>query len=181
MRMSDWSSDVCSSDLCPPSRRTRSSAGRGRCGTARKSSRRRLRNRRGPRWACWKRAASCGPPSQQLLRRHRVGVPGNGVYAHHGSLKRSATDCDTRERELHEFAAGRRVRLFGVVAQRLGRGRGVGLHRLQDLAGVGVDACACRSEEHTSELQSLMRISYAVFCWKKKNTTLNQTNKEKRI
>src|SRR3546814_4908618 len=28
-----------------------------------------------------------------------------------------------------------------------------------------------RSEEHTSELQSLMRISYAVFCWKKKNTT----------
>src|SRR3546814_10546632 len=29
---------------------------------------------------------------------------------------------------------------------------------------------ACRSEEHTSELQSLMRISYAVFCLKKKNT-----------
>src|SRR3546814_7816864 len=31
-----------------------------------------------------------------------------------------------------------------------------------------------RSEEHTSELQSLMRISYAVFCLKKKNT--NKTN-----
>src|SRR3546814_7353643 len=29
---------------------------------------------------------------------------------------------------------------------------------------------AVRSEEHTSELQSLMRISYAVFCLKKKNT-----------
>src|SRR3546814_10269590 len=29
-----------------------------------------------------------------------------------------------------------------------------------------------RSEEHTSELQSLMRISYAVFCLKKKNTIL---------
>src|SRR3546814_2389156 len=29
---------------------------------------------------------------------------------------------------------------------------------------------ALRSEEHTSELQSLMRISYAVFCLKKKNT-----------
>src|SRR3546814_7004321 len=28
----------------------------------------------------------------------------------------------------------------------------------------------CRSEEHTSELQSLMRISYAVFCLKKKRT-----------
>src|SRR3546814_1576168 len=30
-------------------------------------------------------------------------------------------------------------------------------------------ACRIRSEEHTSELQSLMRISYAVFCLKKKN------------
>src|SRR3546814_6718581 len=30
---------------------------------------------------------------------------------------------------------------------------------------------AARSEEHTSELQSLMRISYAVFCLKKKTTT----------
>src|SRR3546814_8448956 len=28
-----------------------------------------------------------------------------------------------------------------------------------------------RSEEHTSELQSLMRISYSVFCWKKKTRT----------
>src|SRR3546814_2860058 len=31
-----------------------------------------------------------------------------------------------------------------------------------------------RSEEHTSELQSLMRISYAVFCLKKKNKTRHQ-------
>src|SRR3546814_10003890 len=30
--------------------------------------------------------------------------------------------------------------------------------------------CVMRSEEHTSELQSLMRISYAVFCLKKKTT-----------
>src|SRR3546814_10318457 len=32
-----------------------------------------------------------------------------------------------------------------------------------------------RSEEHTSELQSLMRISYAVFCLKKKTTTIMHT------
>src|SRR3546814_9285547 len=32
---------------------------------------------------------------------------------------------------------------------------------------------AVRSEEHTSELQSLMRISYAVFCLKKKNNKIN--------
>src|SRR3546814_4067766 len=37
----------------------------------------------------------------------------------------------------------------------------------------------CRSEEHTSELQSLMRISYAVFCLKKKKKT-NTTNQENR-
>src|SRR3546814_2666783 len=40
-----------------------------------------------------------------------------------------------------------------------------------------------RSEEHTSELQSLMRISYAVFCLKKKNThkqkTISKENKSK--
>src|SRR3546814_1770883 len=36
--------------------------------------------------------------------------------------------------------------------------------------------CAIRSEEHTSELQSLMRISYAVFCLKKK-THKNHTNR----
>src|SRR3546814_14979563 len=44
-------------------------------------------------------------------------------------------------------------------APRTGKGA-AGLHR-----GRGVDQ---RSEEHTSELQSLMRISYAVFCLKKK-------------
>src|SRR3546814_6767143 len=36
-----------------------------------------------------------------------------------------------------------------------------------------------RSEEHTSELQSLMRISYAVFCLKKKNTDNNIYQKTK--
>src|SRR3546814_5750074 len=36
-----------------------------------------------------------------------------------------------------------------------------------------------RSEEHTSELQSLMRISYAVFCLKKKNTNQHKSKKKK--
>src|SRR3546814_2723039 len=35
---------------------------------------------------------------------------------------------------------------------------------------------SARSEEHTSELQSLMRISYAVFCLKKKTTNTHTTN-----
>src|SRR3546814_3746383 len=38
----------------------------------------------------------------------------------------------------------------------------------QDHDRGGLDAAAGRSEEHTSELQSLMRISYVVFCLKKK-------------
>src|SRR3546814_7660182 len=36
------------------------------------------------------------------------------------------------------------------------------------------DAACCRSEEHTSELQSLMRISYAVFCLTKKTKNKEQ-------
>src|SRR3546814_8159620 len=42
-----------------------------------------------------------------------------------------------------------------------------------DLAVVGDVVAVVRSEEHTSELQSLMRISYAVFCLKKKTSKNN--------
>src|SRR3546814_2114166 len=43
---------------------------------------------------------------------------------------------------------------------------------LREMGGLGLIAPDLpRSEEHTSELQSLMRISYAVFCLKKKTTT----------
>src|SRR3546814_6358416 len=41
--------------------------------------------------------------------------------------------------------------------------------------GIALKAFRHRSEEHTSELQSLMRISYAVFCLKKKKNTQNKT------
>src|SRR3546814_9643845 len=39
----------------------------------------------------------------------------------------------------------------------------------KNLRGISRATSSSRSEEHTSELQSLMRISYAVFCLKKKN------------
>src|SRR3546814_4648942 len=42
-------------------------------------------------------------------------------------------------------------------------------------ADTGLAVEHARSEEHTSELQSLMRISYAVFCLKKKKKTHNTT------
>src|SRR3546814_15635635 len=60
--------------------------------------------------------------------------------------------------------AGVELQLWLRGAYRLGvdrrGGRGIGAQHSYDP----------RSEEHTSELQSLMRISYAVFCWKKKKT-----------
>src|SRR3546814_3096977 len=69
-----------------------------------------------------------------------------------------------------------------VLAQRAGIFVGQYAAEGADIAGKDLD----RSEEHTSELQSLMRISYAVFCLKKKKEThtkhkdINkQTNKGK--
>src|SRR3546814_2776042 len=45
-------------------------------------------------------------------------------------------------------------------------------------AGQAIPRAGLRSEEHTSELQSLMRISYAVFCLKKKKITIKQPDHE---
>src|SRR3546814_6734359 len=51
------------------------------------------------------------------------------------------------------------------------------------LDGLALPTGTWRSEEHTSELQSLMRISYAVLCLKKKNTTItsSSTHTRKRV
>src|SRR3546814_2274539 len=46
---------------------------------------------------------------------------------------------------------------------------------------LGSGETAFRSEEHTSELQSLMRISYAVFCLKKKNNTIHNETYEHQV
>src|SRR3546814_5735677 len=53
---------------------------------------------------------------------------------------------------------------------------GVIADTLPPMAAPRPDLPEGRSEEHTSELQSLMRISYAVFCLKKKNTKLSHTH-----
>src|SRR3546814_10843231 len=50
----------------------------------------------------------------------------------------------------------------------------VACHRADEVAAAGQRIM--RSEEHTSELQSLMRTSYAVFCWKKKTTQTTDEN-----
>src|SRR3546814_6184003 len=87
-------------------------------------------------------------------------------------------------------------RRFGVLRNRplagtelIGKAKRLKLAQASDLermkfVGLAVgprrqvdDAGAIRSEEHTSELQSLMRISYAVFCLKKKTQTIRQQTK----
>src|SRR3546814_9678707 len=87
---------------------------------------------------------------------------------------------------------GNARRARGLAAVGLRRGDGVlrGAGRVDQPAGAVVVAGGAprlriragrragrwrRSEEHTSELQSLMRISYAVFCLKKKNNTKQTT------
>src|SRR3546814_5522868 len=89
-------------------------------------------------------------PYTTLFRSHRQAVD---------DLARVATP-DRREQDHVVLRAQ-----VGIVGDVLGADVGVRhVHRVQ------------RSEEHTSELQSLMRISYAVFCLKKKNTKQVYTN-----
>src|SRR3546814_6436594 len=67
-------------------------------------------------------------------------------------------NCATRVRDALNQALG------GALKAQLAARPGGMTYRQQTL----------RSEEHTSEIQSLMRTSYAVFCLKKKNTTMNE-------
>src|SRR3546814_8844630 len=72
---------------------------------------------------------------------------------------------------LAQLRNGVRVMSAGVAGQRVGEGELVGI---VVVLAAGALEPGVRSEEHTSELQSLMRISYAVFCLKKKKHTKHQ-------
>src|SRR3546814_3604690 len=88
-----------------------------------------------------------------------------------------------------DLARRERAQRVGLFASALGDHAGIDDggdhgHRAGDAARVGdglhhtrragdAESGNDRSEEHTSELQSLMRISYAVFCLKKKKKTSN--------
>src|SRR3546814_9440308 len=69
-------------------------------------------------------------------------------------------------------AIGKRSRLCGLIAAiaqaSIVRMKDSGRRSTKLTSSTGSQSPASRSEEHTSELQSLMRISYAVFCLKKK-------------
>src|SRR3546814_3239020 len=124
MRISDWSSDVCSSDLGPSARAERD------C--------------RPPK----KRSGKSGTPT-------RIRPTSAGSHAGQPEIRRCRADARGNRHDRRSKA-----------------GRGP----CRTAAGWQV-----RSEEHTSELQSLMRISYAVFCLKKKKKKNRQSKmKEKR-
>src|SRR3546814_3132930 len=68
--------------------------------------------------------------------------------------------------EFDAFAEKRRIEYAGHIHS-AGRHLLTLVNDALDLSAVGAAPMTLRSEEHTSELQSLMRISYAVFCLKK--------------
>src|SRR3546814_10466000 len=82
-------------------------------------------------------------------------------------------------RQLHEPGGGARVEAAPVddrhvpaQRRRVGSRRAASVHHFPSASRLDATLMyfwPARSEEHTSELQSLMRISYAVFCLKKKN------------
>src|SRR3546814_7355629 len=122
MRISDWSSDVCSSDLEPHLRLLRSDA----------------------------------DPERALVRRRS---------------RRAENNRLTKLRE--SIRTGRGSRRAGNIAviRRPKQPLPGAVHGWNAGPASGRLAVYLRSEEHTSELQSLMRISYAVFCLNKTNKT----------
>src|SRR3546814_3563804 len=88
--------------------------------------------------------------------------------AHRGLPQIVEQAADTVGRALQDDfrAGGTRHRLQGAGRVLLGIGPVRDLGAVEELDGVGASD---RSEEHTSELQSLMRISSAVFCLNNKN------------
>src|SRR3546814_6976644 len=99
---------------------------------------------------------------------HRLPVVMNGQrYGHGNPISESSAD-DWALTALHREVDSETERRFDAVGARIAEPFD---QRAEEVALI-----ALRSEEHTSELQSLMRNSYAVFCLKKKHNTSHETN-----
>src|SRR3546814_6569142 len=81
-------------------------------------------------------------------------------------------------RAIQESAESAGARRVFLIEEPMAAAIGAGLPVTEPTGSMVVDigGGTTRSEEHTSELQSLMRISYAVFCLKKKKTTHQVTH-----
>src|SRR3546814_4600777 len=104
--------------------------------------------------------------------RGTITVPGDKSISHRALMLSALAVGESRVEGLLEgedvTATAEAMRAMGADIHRDAQG-------VWHIAGVGVGGLMQRSEEHTSELQSLMRISYAVFCLKKKRTTKQKT------
>src|SRR3546814_6946695 len=148
MRISDWSSDVCSSDLTPPNYRRRSAQGPRHADAERRPRCQADGRYRHP--CCDERRIVspqiCGP----------AGVAFAAIAQGYGAAPCPASICTPRS-----GVPGSTSRLSPWPME---SGR-----------SASYDQCE-RAEEHTSETPSQMRISYAVFCLQKKhNTSEEQT------
>src|SRR3546814_7301305 len=81
----------------------------------------------------------------------------------------------TRDKAPFDETWSRAMKLAVATFREQQRKDGPGPYKFQRPALQPSDSLMLRSEEHTSELQSLMRISYAVFCLKK-NRTIHPAN-----
>src|SRR3546814_7611782 len=135
MRISDWSSDLCSADLAMQ-----------QLGAIR---------------------ASRGTPCN-LLARGRTPLPGRSENRLTGGEKRMSVPS-------HMLGGLSLLALAAAAAPAQAQDAPSGSYDGNEIIVTATKRDA-RSEEHTSELQSLMRISYAVFCLKKKITTYNTQN-----
>src|SRR3546814_2516463 len=138
MRISDWSSDVCSSDLL--------FGGRDHI----------------------ERDAGLAPhPPDQLVAIDGAAARLGRDRARQGDV--AANQLVGANRERGDGAVYRRVADPAAAVQPFAQANDAG-------KGVDDDKFTIRSEEHTSEIQSLMRISYAVFCFRKKKSTIELSN-----
>src|SRR3546814_3339239 len=94
-------------------------------------------------------------------------VDGGGAPFGHRARRCAPQACRAPASTLDRYAGGKRQRLYAGQG-----GDARSLQRPADRCGRTGEG---RSEEHTSELQSLMRISYAVLCLKKKKESRNET------
>src|SRR3546814_3813985 len=108
----------------------------------------------------------------------------DGGARHKGRHAPRADPMDRRDdRRIHPLEPGDTAVQRGGPALDVRGKRGEIVDEGLDIAAIaesialgGHEDAAHRSEEHTSELQSLMRISYAVFCLKKKKETTHTEN-----
>src|SRR3546814_959254 len=146
MRISDWSSDVCSSDLRLDALGLDEFLDLGRAAPD-------------AGWGGFPESRACS----LFYTSGTTSAPKGVLYSHRSCLLNAMLISLGLELNTDET-------LMPVVP--LFHANGWGFGHIAPMLGTAI-----RSEEHTSELQSLMRISYAVFCLKKKkkNTHISRT------